>query len=87
MATLTGLDEQGQCNGFRFAISDSGRDPHHSFGQVVVNKVLPGDLSASVSEEDVVGDGGPEGHSTKEIQTELLIVPGNITLRRRTPEA
>lgn len=65
------------------------RCPHHSFGQVVVDKVLPGDLSASVPEEEI-SDGRQERRSAQQEHPELFIVPGNVALKQTqrdvTPE-
>ena len=53
-------------------------EPYRSFGEAVVDKVLPGDLAASVPEQ--VRDGAPERDRAQEDQSEFLVVPRHITL-------
>lgn len=55
--------------------------PHHSLGQVVIDKVLPGDLTSTIPEEEIIGDGCPERRSCQDKHPELSIVPGNVTLK------
>ena len=58
--------------------SEGASAPHRSFGEAVVDKVLPGDLAAAVAEQ--VGDGATERDRAKEDQSELLVVPRHIAL-------
>ncbi len=57
---------------------------YHSFSKVTIYKVFPGDLSSSISEEEIICDGCPEGRSTEKIQTELSIIPRHIPLHQMT---
>lgn len=62
------------------------RRPHHSFGQVIVHKVLPGDLSSSIPEEEIIGDCRPESHAAQDEHPELFVVPGDVALTTNTNE-
>lgn len=59
---------------------------YHSFSKITIYKVFPGDLPSSISKEEIICDGCPEGRSTKEIHAKLFIVPWHITLHESDRE-
>lgn len=62
-------------------LSEVFRAPHHSSADVAMDKVLPADLSAVVSEVEVEQSWTDSGRRDRQV-TEVLLVPGEVTLRR-----
>lgn len=57
-------------------------DPHRASAQVVMDELLPGDLSAAVSEVEVEQNRTDSGHSHRHV-TEVILIPGKVTLKTR----
>lgn len=57
------------------------RSTHHPSGEVAVDKLLPADLMSSIPEEEITGDGCPEGQAGQQKHPELSIVPRKLALK------
>lgn len=85
-ATFISLHLYG-CSELIFSRCQFASAPHHSSAHVAVDEVLPADLFAVVSEVEVEQSRTESGHGDRQV-TEILLIPGEVTLRgsRHTAE-